>query len=320
MLNTNQIIELISSRFEKEFNFKSINYTDWLTSYRFWELHTTTVLPSQVTMLFPMKESLTKRVYYTLYNKMPFEREFILKHYEQKHDDIEYLFYPSKAATKLVVFFSGYSSRKTYNRYSWYWDEKQEWDNDTAYLFLNDVTNSWYCGVEGLQRTYSYQNLILDKLRSLNLCEKNAYFIGGSMGGYGAIRLGFKLDVGGIIAINPQTSIEAVKLHNDKAWSENITKCGSQFIPVYKCIELAEGSTPLYFECGKYVSDHYDVGRITSELSKKRATFFFNLHDSQKHVTASPTKKKIESLINLFEDEFISLKTGEEDANSMDVK
>lgn len=51
---------------------------------------------------------------------MPFDREYILKKYEHTYKYIDYLLYPSINAERLVVLLSGYSQRKTYNRYSWF--------------------------------------------------------------------------------------------------------------------------------------------------------------------------------------------------------
>ena len=58
----------------------------------------------------------------------------------------------------MIILFSGLSGHKTYNRYSWYWDENEKWEQDTVYLFLNDLKEEWYVGNENKPRKEKNKN------------------------------------------------------------------------------------------------------------------------------------------------------------------
>jgi len=317
LLNTKQIISHVAQMFLKSFPNHEVPYDTWVSSFRFWEQNIPEETTKQLKALIPVRDSIAKLIYQHLYIKMPFDREYIFKKYEHQFEDVEYLLYPSTKTKRLVVLLSGYSDKKTYNRYSWYWDENEQWETDTSYLFINDTTGSWYSGFDDERRYSKYINILNNTLNSLNITSKQTFLVGGSMGGYGAIRLGMEISAGGIIAINPQTSINAAKFHNDPTWSVNIERCGDNFIPVDQCIETSDNPPPLYFECGKYAADHEDVKKILASASDKRISIFFNLHGSDKHVTYSPAREKVEALISLFENSAMSLDQGELDAEKM---
>lgn len=316
-MNTNQIVNILAKSFSDDIDLKNIPYNEWEKIYRFWEGKNNSDFHQQIKDILPVRETVAKLIYKVLFGRMPFDREYVLKNYESSQFGIEYLFYPAQKCRRLVVLLSGYSDRKTYNRYSWYWDEFEDWNADSAYLFLNDVTNSWYSGIEGELRFEKYVGIISDRISELGLNNDQVFVIGGSMGGYGSIRLGTAMNLGGIIAINPQTSLEAVKLHNDSSWFENISRCGNQFISVSNCIENAVCCPPIYLEAGKYPADSFDIKNILSVSSEKRISLFFNLHDSDRHVTSSPSKNKIEELISIFESQVLSLETAENNAIGM---
>ena len=98
---------------------------------------------------FPLRDNNVKLIIKELYGFMPFSKENILKKYQKIHKNKTYLFYPGKKVKRLIILMTGYIDYVSYNRFSWYWDEEEKWERDTAYLFLCDVSKHWYVGVEG---------------------------------------------------------------------------------------------------------------------------------------------------------------------------
>ncbi|MFM5253287.1 hypothetical protein ACEUBK_04020 [Aeromonas hydrophila] len=316
-MNTQEIIEFVAESFSKDIAISSIGFSDWLKIYRSWESYSPSILAVQtLSKIVPLRDPVVKLIYKKLYSLMPFDREYILKNYEKNHNGIDYLVYPSNNAKRLVVLLSGYSDRKTYNRYSWFWDDAERWNESTVYLFLNDIENTWYCGHNN-NKVDIYKNIISMSAARYNIQDKDIFLVGGSMGGYGAFRIGSEINVGGIISINPQTSIEAVSLHNDRSWFESIKKCGNNFIPVHELIDIGT-SKKIYLECGKYIPDSFDLEKISKVAAAKGGFFIFNYHTSTKHVTASPNKKQLEKIISLFSDDIISNATAEKNCSLVD--
>ncbi|MBM0417057.1 alpha/beta hydrolase [Aeromonas veronii] len=313
-MNTQEIIRYVAGHFSRENGIPLIKFSDWLNIYRTWERLSPSI--SEVGNLIPLRDPVVKLIYKEIYSTMPFDRDYVLKKYEYDFEGIQYLVYPSRNTEKLVVLLSGYSERKTYNRYSWFWDEAEKWEGNTTYLFLNDIENTWYCG-HGDDKAERYKKIILRISSQYNISNKQIFVVGGSMGGYGAFRLGLDLDVGGVISINPQTSHEAVSLHNDPSWLESINKCGDKFISVP---DLINKSLPakIYLECGNYCSDVFDLESISRCVSKKGGVFILNHHSSEKHVTLSPNKIQLETIISIFSEDVISNSTAEENCAYID--
>lgn len=301
-MNTQEIINFTAENYMNDNGSPELNYQDYLKIYRSWEVYSPSL--DKIRNRLPLKDSVVKLVYKKIYSKMPFDREYILKKNEHTYKYIDYLLYPSINAERLVVLLSGYSQRKTYNRYSWFWDDTEKWDGSTAYLFLNDTENTWYCGHEN-QKINVYKEVIFLISNRYKLDNRKIYIVGGSMGGYAALRLGLELNLGGVISINPQTSLEAASLHKDPSWFQSINKCGENFIPVAEIIRRNE-PTKIYLECGDYLADSFDLESISQAIVEKGGLFILNHHSSDKHVTSSPNKEQLDMLISFFSDDTIS--------------
>lgn len=312
-MNTQEIIKFVAGHFSRENGAPSIGFPDWLKIYRTWECNSSSI--SELDHHIPLRDAVVKLIYKEIYSLMPFDRDYVIKNYEHNLECVDYLLYPSKKATQLIVLLSGYSERKTYNRYSWFWDETELWVGETAFLFLNDTQNTWYCG-HSEDKVDTYKSIIKKVSEQYAINSENVFMVGGSMGGYGAFRIGLELSVGGIISINPQTSIEAVSLHNDRAWYESIKKCGDKFIPVHELIDR-HAPSKIYLECGKYCSDAFDLEAISVSAVRKGGLFILNHHSSKKHVTSSPNKTQLERVISLFSENVISNLTAENNSSSM---
>lgn len=316
-MNTQEIIELLAKYFRQDNGIFYLPYHQWLSIYRTWERNNTSVIEEQITGIFPLREPVVKLIYKCLCHKMPFDRDYIIKNYERNYYGIEYLVYPSTKPKRLVILLSGYSERKTYNRYSWYWDENELWDSDSVYLFMNDTENTWYCG-HGKDKLSLYKEIIKKIQNEFDLSPYKSFIIGGSMGGYGALRIGFEMNLGGIMSINPQTSKAAAKLHNDTSWYNCIEKCGDKFISASDIINKNK-CTKFYFECGTYPADICDLDEIILSAAKNNNLLILNPHRSKKHVTISPSKEQVDKIIGVFESSAISIDEAEKNADIADV-
>lgn len=77
--------------------------------------------------------------------------------------------------------------------------------SDFAAVLLKDLDNAWYTkGIDGVGATHEEVVAYLTPLRSR---YKRMLFIGDSMGAFGAILLGARLEADKIVAISPQTTV-----------------------------------------------------------------------------------------------------------------
>lgn len=294
-MNTKEIVSFIA-KLSKEIEFKEFN--EWEQDFR--EIEKSFELPEDIKHNFPLKKEVIKLVYKEIFNIMPFSKEYILKNYEKKECDISYLFFPAKAK-KLIILFSGLSEHKTYNRYSWYWDDKEKWNGDTAYLFFNDLSKSWYVGTEEKPLKEVYKNIIKKHIKDLQLSNQDVFCVGGSMGGYASILFSFELGLGGCLSIHPQLNYQSTLRQKAGDWATNIRKCGSKFINAEDLIYLVEKKPKIYLEFGNYEADRYCADTFVNELKKHDCFLILNKHKNEEHVTISPSKERIDSVISFFQ-------------------
>ncbi len=291
-MNTIEIIDYVAKSFHSDISLTELDFKEWALVYRYWEQNW---LDEEVKDHIPLREPVIKLVYKTLYGKMPFDKEYVLKNYEKVTDGIEYLYYPSEKPKNIMVFFSGYSERKTYNRYSWYWDEKEAWDTDTIYLFVRDPENYWYSECRFLPKLRSALERCVTEV---GLSFDDCIFIGGSMGGYGALRYGIELNVGGVVAIHPQLELDATKLHHDVTWFNNISHVSDSFVDIST---IVNGSLPkVYLEFGDYEADKIAANRLIKSYDASNGILIVSKHNSSDHVTASPSRSALEAICTFF--------------------
>jgi hypothetical protein len=78
-------------------------------------------------------------------------------------------------------------------------------NSDFSAILLKDLSNSWYTkGLEGVGNSHED---VIAYLTSIRARYKRVLFIGDSMGAFGAILLGSRLNADKIIAISPQTTV-----------------------------------------------------------------------------------------------------------------
>lgn len=281
---------------------KYSNWNDWNDFYLSVEDEIRDLCPIKTRDSFPLNNGVKKLIINELCSIMPFDRDYIFKKYESIHKDKPYLFFPALKAKKLLILFSGNGSHKTYNRYSWYWDEKELWDSqDTAYLFITDPDNTWYCGNEGDEDPSIYAEIINMKIKDLGIPRDSVYTIGGSMGGYAAVRYAIECELRGAISIHPQVNLSGVKKHHDREWEMKIKKAGTNFIALNDLVFHKNKLPLLYIENGAYESDLVQVNDLLEEYRKKECLVIHRKTNSLEHKTNNPSKESIDSLIHFWE-------------------
>lgn len=303
--NTQQIVAIIAdllNQSELEVANQS-DFDNWILSYRAIEdSFLKEKLPESTLGNYPFKDEVLKLVYRDMFGYMPFSKDYVLKNYETKSPSgIEYLLFPAKQAKRMIILFSGLSGHKTYNRYSWYWDPKEEWDGDTVYLFLNDVSARWYVGNEGTGSKQEYSAIINSVIKTYGINRNNIYTVGGSMGGYGAMLFASELGLGGVICVHPQLNYKGTLRQRTSDWAPKIKECGSNFVDAEDFIYRAEKVPKIYLEYGQYEADRYCSETFLDALRRLSHFVVIKHTDNKDHVTASPDKNTIDSVLTFFE-------------------
>lgn len=261
------------------------------------------ILPEQVVGRMPYGEDVQARIYYELYGVMPFSRDFIFKNYERDYEGKNYLVFPSfaKRPSRLIILFSGNVGRKTYNRYSWYWDEKEEWGEEVVYLFLNDVASHWYVGAEGTSEFSLYLEIIQGVMREYAIPAENVYAVGGSMGGYAAILFAVTMKLKAAIAVNPQLCFKSALRYKEPSWEVQLRECGRNFRELSDEIFRHESRPIIYLEQSFYESDQVGFDDFFQAMRKAKSFIFLKQTDKLDHITENPTRKSIDLIINFIE-------------------
>ncbi|NVK43989.1 MAG: hypothetical protein HWE39_22330 [Oceanospirillaceae bacterium] len=250
---------------------------------------------------FPLRENILKLIVKEAYGRMPFNKEYVLKSYQRFHGGKPYLFYPARNAKKLIILVTGYVSYVSYNRFSWFFDEAEVWDRDIAYLFLCDPSRHWYVGKEGSDDLEIYSEIIYKTVESLEISKEDVYIVGASMGGYGALVLGCKTSLGGVISVHPQLSFKSTLRYGHRLWAKKISECGVNFIDIDDLFASSDIIPPIYLEVSRNSSDEFNLDNVIYELNKKNCVYTISRHASLVHETASPSRAKIEAVINFME-------------------
>lgn len=298
-MNTAQIIGLIETKLRTLLSFKPNDFEEFESWYREVEVQT---FAETLTEYLPIRQSVLKLVYKNLFGCMPFEKEYVLKNYLHDKFGLKYLIYPSNKPKRLLVLFSGFINRVTFNRYSWYWDPTEKWEQDSVYLFLNDPTCHWYVGAKGEDALRKYSAIILETLDFYGLKQNQLHTCGASMGGYAAILYGLKLQAKSIISVHPQFSIKnAQRYVNSTIWSNKIYECGNQFIDLDDVVACYKHRPNLYLEISQNPADVVGVESFINEYMKNQSLILARKTNEVEHETKSPSLELINDLINLFE-------------------
>ena len=260
-------------------------------------------LPFAIADRMPFGDDVMARVFFELHGKIPFSRDFIFKNYEQIHKDKQFLVFPSFSLIqkRLVVFFSGNVGRKTYNRYSWYWDECEHWSSDVVYLFLNDINSNWYVGKEGAKDREVYSEIIIKVAQHFGIPLNHVFAVGGSMGGYAAILYATSMSLMGAIAINPQLCFKSALRYKEGSWEEKIRECGSNFRDLADEVFRYSNSPIIYLEQSQYEPDLVGFNEFLDALRRRNNLIILKKNCIDDHLTDKPSKRAIQLIIDYME-------------------
>lgn len=282
-----------------------LSFEDWENRYRLIEnSHVLQLFPEQVHNNFPLKNDVLKLIIKNIFGLMPFSKAYILNKYEKSFDNIDYLIYPTcdkNRAKRLMIFFSGFSGRKTYNRFSWFWDETEKWEQDTVYLFLNDLSETWYVGTPEEPRFDTYIKIIDNVIKEYAISKNSVFTVGGSMGGYAAILFAFKMKLKGCVAVHPQITYKATRKYINDSWEQKIRACKHLFYDLTDYIFKTDHRPLIYIEYGMAQTDIEACEEFINALQKNECLCIFRKSANPSHNTNNPSLETVKNLIYFFE-------------------
>lgn len=280
-----------------------IPFGDWMANVNLHLDALAEFLPDPVASRLPFSSDVMALVYSEIFGKMPFSRSYVIRNYEHNLEGKDYLLFPSNrvSPSRLLVLFSGNVGRKTYNRYSWYWDETEHWLSDTVCLFLNDVDSHWYVGKAGENDRLVYKKIITSIMARFDLNPSSVITIGGSMGGYGAIIFAVELGLKAAIAVHPQLCFRSALRYKEISWEKSFRECGENFRDVADEVFRFDRRPVVYIENGDCEVDQVGFDELLYALRKRNSLVILRKTDNADHLTDSPSKKKIDSIVNFVE-------------------
>lgn len=230
---------------------------------------------------------------------MIFEKAYVREKYELKMLGRDLVFYPGKNPNYLYVFFSSMGYDK-YDRYSWYWDETEEWNRDFACLFLKDDDFNYFVGTDEKGLKHTYMKIISHFMKDIS--KENVFVVGSSMGGYAALYYSIILELKAAIVGNPQITRNAAEKHSLENWRRAIKECGSQFINITDLIDRNfDKKLPLvYFEYSSYPADKVAAEEFISVYSQYETTMFVKKRESKDHSSLFFKKEHLDKIIETF--------------------
>lgn len=277
------------------------SFSEFEEKFRLNENEIVKICPDFMSKDFPINIDVMKLIFKDITGLMPFSKNYILKKYERNYKGIDYLFYPSSTSKRLLIFFTGRAPHKTYNRYSWYWDETECWDGEVSVLFLNDIDNLWYVGSEESPTMFKYMEIIEKVISDTGVKKDSVFTIGGSMGGYAALLYSYECKLKAAISIHPRLSFKAAKKYNERQGENDIAICGRNYIDIEDLVHRSSHIPLIYLEHGMCRADEYPTASFIKELRSKSCFLINRKTENLEHFTKNPSKKTVESLINFFE-------------------
>ncbi|PIG08679.1 hypothetical protein [Comamonas sp. 26] len=261
-------------------------------------------IPRAVVDRMPYGTDVHARIYYEIFGIMPFSKDFIYKNYESLYSGKNFLLFPSfkKCAKKLVVLFSGNVGRKTYNRYSWYWDERENWQEDCVYLFLNDIESHWYVGAAGQNEIKLYAEIILQVMKNYDIAADSVYTVGGSMGGYAAILFAINLRLRAAIAVNPQLCFRSALRYKEPSWENKLRECGENFRDLSDEVFRHDSRPVIYLEQSQCEADQVGFDDFFHSLRRSKSFLILRQTENNDHFTENPTKESIYFIMKFIEE------------------
>ncbi|WP_315132117.1 hypothetical protein [Achromobacter marplatensis] len=210
------------------------------------------------------------------------------------------IFYPGQNTKRLVVGFSS-MGKDRYDRYSWFWEDSEVWD-ETAYLFLKDDSFRYFLGNDDCPLSQTFRKIILHHMESCGVSASQVFCIGGSMGGYAAIYYAALLGLNGAIVANPQLDYASSRAHSFQNWERQIRETGAQWYDLGEFVLKWEKIPNIYIEYGNYFADRFAAERFLRTLSQAHNSLVISRKtDWSGHTVDCLSRKTIESAIYFFE-------------------
>jgi pimeloyl-ACP methyl ester carboxylesterase len=229
---------------------------------------------------------------------MKWDREYVRNKYGVSYLGQEGIFFPAENCKRLLIFFSSMGEDR-YDRYSWFWDDDENW-KETSYLFIKDDSFKYFLGDDEKPLRHTFRKMIQQKIDFLNLDISQVYSVGSSMGGYAAIYYASFLGFGGAITLNPQVDYKSSRLHEYDNWERQIRSIGTQWYDLGDF--LVKRHIPnIYIEYGNYPADLRAVNSLVESISPLRSNLILNKQDWAGHTVNGLFKETIISTVNYFE-------------------
>ena len=231
-------------------------------------------------------------------NVMKWDKDYVREKYTNEVLGEKVIFYPSSKPKRLLVFFSSMHVDK-YDRYSWFWDENESWD-ESSYLFIKDDSLQYYLGNPQKPERDKYAKIIKEYMGLCNVESNQVFAIGSSMGGYAAIYFAFYLSLNSAIVSNPQVDYSSAQAHAYRNWEKIIRQIGDDWYDLDKLVYRYNEVVNIYIEYGNYMADKLAAENLIHSLLKRRSHFIVKRTENATH-DALLDKATILKAVNYFE-------------------
>lgn len=190
--------------------------------------------------------------------------EYVKSKYQHFLYGLDCIFYPAKNPKRLIVSFSYTGS--FYGMWSWFWEKDENW-NETAFLFLRDLSGTWYSGSANQSLIDNFSNVIKHFVNISGLSYDKVFTLGISTGGYAAILYGALLGCKGALADIPQ--------FNAEIWQKNT----GNFNPLAAWHDIAKvlrqtAQLPIIsIHHGSFLADAQAASEFINVLKERVSTF-----------------------------------------------
>lgn len=277
-MNSKRIIALVTEIILNEFKDNieiTFVFQDWIKSYiKIKDNIKENFFSKYQIELIELKNDALKKIMNNVYKTslnngmQKWDRDYVRNKYEKIIEGCDVVYYPSKVPKRILFNFSS-MGKDRYDRYSRYWDEKELWENDTAYVFFKDDNYQYYLGNQENPKSGIYFKLIKDFCTMNDLNLNQAFTVGGSMGGYAALYYAISLELNGAIVCAPQTTFKATLAHEYRNWEKHIKSISSVWVDLDMLLHRVKKTPNIYIEYGNYMSDKIAVDSFVEELRRK---------------------------------------------------
>lgn len=180
-----------------------------------------------------------------------FNADYVVNKYQKNVLGQEIIFLPSKKSNNLLVLFSAMNEKNRFDRLSWFWDEKEEFEKYNI-LYIADREYTYYLGTEEKPLFHTYEKIIKHYQNISQTTNNKTITVGSSMGGYGAILFAFKMGLKGAITGVPNINKRCALMHDFNNWYQSMNKTGSLWIDLDILLRRSNPLPNLYIEYGNF--------------------------------------------------------------------